>query len=81
MAAGRAGDHHALTPPWFGPRGGAAWGCGTLTWEGGAIVFLCVAACLVAYGLYGKSRRTYYIVGASISLLLLACLVTGTAPG
>jgi hypothetical protein len=71
-----------LSPlPWFGPRGGAAWGWAPLTWEGGVITLLCIAVCLGAYAAYGKSRRAYYIVGASISLLLVICALTGTPPG
>jgi hypothetical protein len=67
--------------PWFGPRDGVSWGWTPLTWEGWMVSLVCIAAILAAYFYYGKTRRLYYVTGASLSVLLVICVLTGTAPG
>lgn len=68
--------------PWFGPRDGSlSWGWTPVSWEGWAVSILCIAVILAAYFYYGKTAKTYLVLGASISVLLVVCILTGTGPG
>lgn len=66
--------------PWFGPKNGFGWGWTPVSWEGWALTALCVAAILFGPFIFGRGTTIYIAVG-SVAVLLVACLLTGTAPG
>ena len=66
--------------PWFGPKTGMGWGWTPVSWEGWLVTGLCLAVFLGAYFVFGRAPMTTYVMLGSVAALIIACLLTGTAP-
>ena len=67
--------------PWFGPRHGMGWGWAPISWEGKLLCALVAVAALVAFLVFGRSRKMIYVAFGLAIFMVVAAGLTGTAPG
>lgn len=67
--------------PWFGPKTGFGWGWTPITWQGWLVTGVCLAVIIWAVFFFRGGSMAIYITFGAVAALILACILTGTAPG
>jgi len=67
--------------PWFGPKNYVGWGLSPRTWQGGIIMFVFIAAVMLAIFLAKDLLMKFITLGILVILFIIIVLLTGGKPG